>query len=218
MAHSHPSRLLSFGLVLLLASALGPRCSQMRFAGIAIDDPLAAEIFVAGSLQVSARVGREHGEATMALDLQGVDLAAALGLVPPFLDESGVVLVASDAVTVMGFTLESPAAGPRRVEATISGLSAGPWTIDVRAVKTQDGVPVTATRDVAVVDSMTLEAVDLPAAALPGGPRASDTQGILANGSLGQALAAPPIATLGGGSIRSGHVEAAEALIANGGS
>jgi hypothetical protein len=201
---------------MVLGLSLGPRCGPS--GNVDVHSPRDGEILVTGVVAVDASAGRQLDGTTLVLEIEGVDLAAALGLAPPFSDESGMTSVAGDVVTVTGFTIETPAQGPHVVQATIAGLSPGTFGLIVSGEVSDSMELRSAAADVIVVESLTLEAVDVPAAGLPGGAVALPTQGVLGNASLGQPLAAPPIATQGGGSIRSGHVEVAEGLIAGGGS
>lgn len=203
-------------LGVLLGLSLGPSCGPS--ANVNVHSPRDGEILVTGVVEVDASLGRKLDGATLALEIEGVDLAAALGLVPPFSDESGMTSVGGDVVTVTGFTIETPLQGPHVVQATIAGLSPGTYGLVVSGEVSGSMNLQSSALDFLVVESLALEAVDLPAAGLPGGAVALPTQGVLGNASLGQALAAPPIATQGGASIRSGHVEVAEGLIAGGGS
>jgi len=199
----------------LLGLSLGPSCGPK--ATLTIHSPRDGEILVTGVVEVDADAGRKLDGTSLTLELEGVDLAAALGLVPPFSDESGVVAVGAALVAVTGFTIATPVQGPHVVAATLSGLPPGRYVLSLSGEVSGSTTLVSRALDLVVVEALVLEASDVPAAGLPGGAVALPTQGVLGNASLGQALAAPPIATQGGASIRSGHVEVAEGLIAGGG-
>jgi hypothetical protein len=206
-------RLHVFALALTLGGQLAPDCGGV--SGIRFHEPAADALRADGAVQVSARTGEDLGEASLELAIEEIGLAFALGLTPPFLDETGVVLLDGHPIVVTGFSVFT-ADGSRHVQASLAGLPPGLFRLAVSGRDPRTGVSSQAHVSFRVVDSFSLEATDLPAAGLPGGATVSESEGILANASLGQAIAAPPLATLGGHTIRSGHVEKAEALIAGG--
>ena len=214
-SRDHPSRsarpLHVLALALALGAQLGPTCGGV--AGVRFDEPAANALTADGSVEVVARTGVDLGEAS--LELEQVGLADALGLTPPFQDQSGFVVVAGSPIAVTGFSIFT-ADGSRHVHASLAGLPPGVFRLEVSGRNPQTNVTNQVQVSFRVVDHFTLDATDLPAAGLPGGVAVSETEGILANASLGQAIAAPPVATLGGQTIRSGYVERAEALISGG--
>jgi len=208
-----PGPLVVLALAALFTSQLGASCG--KFAGIRFDDPSADEIFVTDSIAVSIRTGVELGESSLEIEIDGVGLVAGLGLTPPFMGESGVLNIGPDTITITDFNVFTFQKA-RRIQATLSGFSPGSRELHVSGVTPETMLVTEGSIFFTVVDFLTLELPHVPAAGSPDGPVESATAGTLANASLGQAIAAPPVATLGGNSIRSGHVEAAEALISGG--
>ena len=206
-------RLLALALAVLAGSQVGAGCG--KFAGFRFDDPTANEILVSDSVDVAIRAGVELGESSLEIEIDGVALVAGLGLSAPFMGEGGVLTIGADSITISDFNLFT-SQGARRIQATLSGFSPGTRELTVSGENPETMIVNEKSIFFTVVDFLTLELPHVPAAGSPDGPVASATAGTLANASLGQAIAAPPIATLGGNSIRSGHVEAAEALIAGG--
>lgn len=201
-------------LAAICALALGLRCGSLR--GVVIDDPLDAALLVDPGVTMSGRVGANHDVATTTVEVDGVDLVSALGLTPPFSDEGGVVLVGGAPVVVSGFSVTDPASGPHRVDLQVDGLPAGDHFLVISAFDPGAGELHSDRNDFARVGAFTQEATAVTSAGLPGGPKASSSEGVLANASLGQAAASGPVPTLGGQTIRSGHVEVAEQLAAGG--
>ena len=74
---------------------------------------------------LAVKVGRNYVATSAAVRVDGVDLAAALGLVPPFADAAGNVLIGGDVVAVSEFSYEIPPSGPYQITATLTGLPAG---------------------------------------------------------------------------------------------
>lgn len=191
---------------------LGPRCG---FKSIVIDEPMDAVLLDDPSHTVvaSARVGTNFDATSVEVRLDGVDLVAALGLVPPFSNAGGSVLVGSDLVTVsaFSFTLGSP----RLIDLAASGLPVGPHSLAVEGDK-QDGSG-SAADSVAfeILDPFSL-AAELVAPA-GRGPANAGAEGTLFGSSLGEPLAAPPVTLSGGDELRSGFVEVSEAFLSGGG-
>jgi len=104
------------------------------------------------------------------------------------------------------------------VNLQVDGLPAGDHLLVVSAFDPGAGKVHSDRADFALVEAFSQEAAAVTSAGLPGGPRASTTEGVLASASLGQAAAAGPVGTASGQIILSGHVEVAEQLIAAGGS
>jgi hypothetical protein len=203
-------------LLLLLVASVGARCGPLR--KVVLSSPDANQLWPsAAAVGVSGRVGQVFDPATVALEIDGVDLVAALGLVPPFTDAFGSVLVGGEWVGVSGFTYDPTQPGEPRIQAALAGLPAGPHSVTLSAQKTADGEPGSDVRDFRVVDGFALELSVETSVGLPDGPVATETPGFLANQALGPAVAAPPIAIAGGGTLRSGHVEAVEGRVAAGG-
>ena len=203
------SRLLALMAILpaLLAAPCGLRSIVIDapFDGALLEDP-------GHTVALAARVGTNFNVPSVEVRLDGVDLVAALGLVPPFTDAAGVVVIGPDSIAISGFSFT--ATNPRFVDLAASGLPLGAHALEVEGDK-NDGSG-------SVVDAAGFEIFDPFALALealvPGGarPRDAGSEGTLFGATLGQPLAAPPVALSDGGELRSGFVEASEALIAGG--
>ncbi len=198
-----------------LANLGADGCNQFR--SVRVDEPTDGELLVGEPIAIQASVGTNHDPATIALAIDGVDLVASLGLVPPFVDAAGVVLVGGDPVQVTELTLDPTLPGIRVISGKVAGLPLGAHDVTVSALRTNNAQLISSTISVDVLDGLLLDLPETAAAGLPGGPVESTSEGTLANAALGQALAAPPVLTLGGDTIRSGHVSAAEQVISAGG-
>lgn len=203
------SRLLALIAILpaLLAAPCGLRSIVIDapFDGALLEDP-------GHSVSLSARVGTNFALASVEVRLDGVDLVAALGLVPPFAGASGVVVVGSSPIAISGFSLIT--GNPRRVDLVADGLPLGPHALEVEGDKNDGSGSVVDAAGFEIFDPFALAAE----AIVPGGARPRDAggEGTLFGATLGQPFAAPPVALTDGGELRSGFVEAAEALIAGG--
>lgn len=212
MRHSAAPKLL---LALVLCAALGAKCGPLRV--IQFLEPDDGKLLASGApLVVLSRIGQVFDPATVAVEIDGVDLVAALGLVPPFVGAGGAVVVGPDLVMVSNFTYDPTAPGEPRLDVQVDGLSPGAHDVTISANKTASGEPGSASRSFSVVGGFAEAVPALTAAGLPGGPATTGSAGFLANQALGQPLAAPPIGFVGGESLRSGHIEAAERSIAGG--
>lgn len=168
------------------------------------DDPAVA---------LDVKIGRNHVPTSGVVLVDGVDLIAALGLVPPFAGASGNVVIGPDVIAVANFTYAIPPTGSYQVTATLTGLSAGDHQIHAEALL---GVGGTSARDrvFAVVEPFTLEAEVIASSGTPPpGPVVLGSR--LGKASLGESIAGPPIAVSGGGEIRPGFVPVAQARAGN---
>src|SRR3990172_8836569 len=189
------SRLLALMAILpaLLAAPCGLRSIVIDapFDGALLEDP-------GHTVALAARVGTNFNSASV----EG--RVAALGLVPPFTDAAGVVVIGSDSVAISGFSFT--ATNPRFVDLVAGGLPLGAHALEVEGDK-NDGSGI-------VVDAAGFEIFDPFALALealvPGGarPRDAGSEGTLFGATLGQPPAAPPGALSDGGGPRSGFGEA----------
>ncbi len=209
MGSRAPSILILFGLV--GAYSMGARCGgppQVR-----IDSPADLALFTADGVAVSAIAGSRVQTSSITLEVDGVDLVAALGLVPPFSGQAGSVLIAGGLLDVTNFSIEqgSPAS-LNRIDVDLSGFVLGPHSLVVSALDA-DSVLKSDRADFDLVDFFTQEASALTSA---GASPISFGLSTLANASLGEAVAAQPIGTAAGETVRSGFVERAEQLIAGG--
>jgi hypothetical protein len=169
-----------------------------------IDEPL---------LSAAASIGSAHLLSSIEVRVDGVDLVDALGLVPPFENESGFVVIGSDVWTVTGFGIQPSAGGPRLVELELGGVPLGPHALAVSAMRS-GGIVVTANADFERVAGFTLEAEVLDVGGRAKGPEGSPT--LLFGASLGQPLAGSA-GLSGGGALRQGFVETAQARVAGAG-
>lgn len=205
------SRLLA--LIAILPALLAAPCGQRSividapFDGALLEDP-------GHSVSLSARVGTNFTLASVEVRLDGVDLVAALGLVPPFAGASGVVVVVvgSSPIAISEFSFTT--GNPRRVDLVADGLPLGAHALEVAGDKNDGSGSALDAAGFGIFDPFALAAE----AIVPGGarPRDAASEGILFGATLGQPFAAPPIALSDGGELRSGFVEVSEALIAGG--
>ena len=110
-----------FHLVLLGAAALANlalTCSS------AITAPREAQILPDSAIRAAATILRNFDPASVIVAIDGVDLTAAVGLVPPFADESAVVIVGGVPVTVSDFDFEVVPTMPHLVSLELAGLPA----------------------------------------------------------------------------------------------
>ncbi len=200
----------------LLAAALLSAATGMRCGGggptVRIDVPLDPALLAGGATALSAVTGAGFQTASITVELDGVDLVAALGLVPPFSGQGGAVLLPGGPATVADFAIQqgSPAS-LNRIDADVAGLAAGPHTLVVTALNAQS-VLASDQADFEVVEAFGQAAAALSSAPAP--PSFFPLTPIpVANASLGEAAASPPIGTAAGDTVRSGFVEAAEQRI-----
>lgn len=206
----HRTRLLVVAVLAVAAS--GTRCPH-ALDTIVVDAPLEGAIFedAGGAVEPAARVGSNFKLPTLAVRLDGVDLLEALGLIVPFNDASGVVSIAGTPVSISEFSFTL---GSREIALLASGLPSGGHSFEVEAQRNDDVVVAEAV-SFQVTGPMTLEA-ELLSAAGPRQPEGVGVEGVVFDASLGQPLAAPPVALSAGGELRSGFVPAAEARIQGG--
>jgi hypothetical protein len=164
------------------------------------------------SVGLFAEVSSHFDPATLAVEIDGVDLVDALGLVPPWSGVSGVVMVGATSVAVSGFSFDPNAPGPLDpIRVTLEGLAPASHTFTVSAVRTSTGVLASVARAFGVVDAFAEAAHILPSAGqvglfLSGG-------GSQESAVLGDPLAAGPVIVPGSDELRPGFTHAANALV-----
>ena len=196
-------------LLALTAATLLSLAAACPLQTVAISAPKNGSLHDDPSLALDVNVGRNFVATSAVVRVDGVDLAAALGLTPPFADAAGTVTIGGDLVSVSGFTYAIPASGPIELTASLAGLSAGDHTLEAEAQKTAGGTTVK-TNTFAVVEPFTLAAEVIASAGTPRPP--ADVVGNHAGDIvLGEPLAAPPVGIAGGGELRAGFVPAVQA-------
>jgi hypothetical protein len=199
-----PPRRSSFVLLTLLGLAsLGAPCVQSR-----ITAPREAQLVPDPELRVAATLERKYDPASVAVEIDGADVTAAIGLTPPFSDAGGVVVVGGVPVVVQDFDFPVPPTGPWQISLELVGLPEGPHLVEVSAVPTAGGATVTFMRSFSSVDGFALAAGELPAAGLRQPVGADGGKHRIA--SLGGDVAGPSVPLSDGGSVRAGFVAVAE--------
>jgi hypothetical protein len=194
--------------VLLAASCLLATAASCPLQTVQISKPRAGLLSDDPSLAVDVRVGRNFASTSAAVRVDGVDLIAALGLIPPFAGASGSVAIGGELVTVTNFSYAIPSSDPVAVTATLSGLAAGAHLLEASALPSGGGPATVKSASFAVVEPFTrFSDVMASAGTPPPGAVAIGTRAGTA--SLGEPLAAPPVGLAGGGSLRAGFVPAA---------
>lgn len=178
-------------------------------ATITISKPAANALEDDPAIVLELSVPRRFVPGGSVVRIDGVDLIAALGLVPPFENASGLVEIGSDTIAVSDFDYVIPSSGRVTMSAVLAGLPSADHLLEVEAVPTAGGAATIVPRAFAVVEPMTLEA---SAIASSGTPRPPFTPGPrIGNATLGESLAGAAIPLAGGGSLRPGYVPSAQA-------
>jgi len=168
-----------------------------------VDDPTVA---------LAAQVATAFDPLSVEVRVDGVDLIAALGLVPPFTDASGTVSIGGQPVQVSAFRYNTATAGnPKLVSAALGGLPEGAHELAVSGLRVSNGQLVTDSHPFVVSSPLALALDVVPASANRTGAAGGGT---LAYGTLGASLAGPPVGLSDGGELRPGFVPAAEGRIA----
>jgi hypothetical protein len=178
-------------------------------SGVLVETPGDGGLVDDASVQVQVAYGRDLAAAGNELRIDGVELIAALSLVPPFSDAGGVVSIGGTPVTVSDFDYEIPAQDPVVIRVKLAGLDPGLHAIEGRGFDLFS-VPVAKTTSFELLaDPMTLELDGVASAGGRATPVISGTR--VGKSSLGESLASPPVALSGGaGSVRQGFVPAAQ--------
>jgi len=189
----------------LLATACPPTTVTINLprANALVDDP---------GVAIALTVPRSFTPTATIVRVDGVDLVAALGLVPPFANAGGSVAIGADRVAVTGFTWTVPPSGPVAISATLTGLASADHVLAAEAFPAAGGASVAKSRSFAVVEPMTLEAHEIATAGTPAPPPVPTNHA--GNATLGESLAAPPVALANGaGQLRAGYVPAAQGRV-----
>ncbi len=196
--------------VFALGAALVLIGSGCPLSTVAIQAPRVGSLHDDPTIALDVLVGRNFVQTATVVRVDGVDLIAALGLVPPFAGASGNVTIGGDLVAVTNFSYAIPAmTDPIRVTATLAGLSVGDHTFQAEAPSPGGGAPTIKNSLFAVVEPFTKELEVIASAGTP-------PPGLLVIGNhvggatLGESLAAPPVGIAGGGEVRAGFVPAAK--------
>jgi hypothetical protein len=206
-----PSRSARFAVIVLAGLGLGAPCAA-PFASVRVDQPRAQQFFDDPSPVVrgAGRVGTNFSLTSIEVRLDGVDLAVALGLVPPFQNQGGAVMLPSGPVTLSGFSVFTPG-GQHTVAFDVAGLSQDAHTHEISALRISDSVEIGASAAFRLTSPLGLAAQGFPAAARA--VSAAVPGGVLAHQTAGEAGAAGPVPIPGGGELRSGFTPVAEALV-----
>jgi hypothetical protein len=199
-------RLLVLALVASIAITCRPSATISIVAplpGLVVDDP---------SVVLAARVATAFDPMSVEVRVDGVDLIAALGLTPPFANVSGTVSIGGQPIQVTAFRYDTSLAGnPKPVDAVLTGLPEGAHDFAVRGLRLANGQLATDLHTFIVSSPLALALDAVPASASRAG--AVGSAGTLAYGTLGGALAGPPVPLADGGALRPGFVPAAEGRI-----
>jgi hypothetical protein len=211
------SKRAAIALALLLPALTAVQsCPEFR---VEVLHPKQAALVDDSVVSAAGTFGIHFDVSTAEVRIDGVDVLAALGLVPPFAGAGGVVSVSGQLLVLSNFRFEQNVAGlPEdvwRVDLDVAGLDGGSHDFELRAFNTRAGVVRRHAISFAVVAPFTLEA-ELLAAAGQAAPQAAGSEGVLHAASFGQPFAAPPVGLSGGGELRQGFVEVSEARIAGG--
>jgi len=194
--------------ILLAASCLLATAASCPLQTVQISKPRAGLLSDDPALDVDVRVGRNFAPTSAGVRVDGVDLIAALGLTPPFAGASGSVSIGGNLVAVTGFSYAIPSTDPVAITATLAGLPAGDHVLEADALPQGGGAATVKTAAFAVVEPFTDEAELIASAGTP--PPAPVALGTRAgNASLGEPLAAPPVALAAGDALRAGFVPVA---------
>ncbi len=185
------------------------------FRSVSVDTPADGTLTDDAAFSSSTRVGANFDPASVQLRVDGVDLIAALGLTPPFSDESGAVLVGADVWAVSSFSFQQLPSGPWTIAVELAGVPLGAHTLTASAARLADGSLASDSAAIERVGGFALEAAAIAAGGRPGGPEIP-LVGFAVHGSaaLAQPFAAPPVDLSDGGELRSGIVAVSGALIA----
>jgi hypothetical protein len=201
----------------LAGASTGTGVGVIQTAGFTVVVPLAPRdgaLIDDSVVPAAGSVSSEIERASVAVQLDSVDLIAALGLTAPFAGAGGVVAIGPDLVTVSGFDFATNEAGWSHITLSLSGLPLGSHSLSLAGVNAATGAGMTQTADFAIVAPFTQEVQVLVSSGAPHPLQAASST--LFGATLGQPLAAPPVGLPGGSELRTGFAEVAEARIAGG--
>lgn len=194
--------------LLLAAGTLGANCNPPR---VSIQTPGEAQIIDDSSVLATGRVARALDETTGELIVDGVDLLDALGVVPPFANVAGVVVIDGAPVQVSEFSWTGAPGQADTVSVRLAGLPADAHLLELKAFDPGPAVVRSVTRAFLVSEPLALVLEAFDAGGLRAGAQALPL-GEASAASLGAALSAGEIPIAGGESIREGLPAAAAAL------
>ena len=197
-------------LVLIPLALLGAKCGPPVFT---LEAPDHGALLDEEPVAVFAIVAKAFDPASLQVRVNGIDLVAALGLAPPFVNESGSVLIGGIPVTVSGFSYDTTPPGAVLLSVSLQGLPLGSHAIEIEVTRISNQVVVTRIADFERVAGFSQPAVEISAGGLGPAPQDFGSEGFLVGAVLGAPLTGPPIPLSGGGELRPGFVPVAEALI-----
>lgn len=202
-------RSLALGL-LLVAGTLGSTCNPPR---VTIQTPRDAQLIDDASVVMSGRVARPLDETTGELLVNGVDLIDALGVVPPFVDVAGVVLIGGELIQVSEFHWIAAPQTADAVSVRLTGLPPAFHLLELRA-EDQAAALHAASASFAVSEPLALVLESWDAGGQRFGTQALPL-GEASTASLGAAVAGGSIPLAGGASLHEGLAASAAALGGN---
>jgi hypothetical protein len=188
-----------------------------NFNSILLDAPSEGKLIADGFVDVSGRVAETFDPATVEVRIDGVDLVASLGLVPPFVNVSDSVVVGADTLAISSFSYDPTVAGvAKRVELQVTGLSLGPHTVEIFGRRTADESAVEQIHSIEIVGGFVAGPSELLSSGLFRRAERPGVEGTLVNAGLGHPLAGAAVPLEDGGSVRPGLVFALEGTIEGG--
>lgn len=201
------------GLLLILPLVLAAKCGGV-FKGIVIQQPAQGELETDAFIHLESRIATVIDAPSVAVLLSGVDLIQQLGLVPPFSDQGGSLMIGPDLVVISGFSFDPDGSIPQ-LSLDAGGLSLGARDFEVSGFRPSDGVTVMANLAFVMVGPLDEKARAIVAAGQlrPSFLRAGFRLG---NAAAGDVSAGTPVFYPDGSELRSGVVETIEARLAGG--
>lgn len=206
-AAERPSPRLALAAALAVLS-VGAACDPP----VSLQSPAPAQLVDDPSVAVSGRVSHGFDETDVVLLVDGVDLLAELGVVPPFANVAGVVQIGGVPVQVSELTwaVQVPSLSFDTVSFRLTGLAAASHLIELSALDTL-GAERIATRSFSTSEPLALLLESWDAGGLAPGTLALPF-GKAASASLGAGLAGGVVPLANGETIREGLPAAAAAF------